>query len=277
MTFTPTSFHGAGGTLAVFVPSNAGLVIVADKRQTPKGVFCDGVEKILRPCRPARTAVVVTGLISLRDMPDLTGEELCDHLAKTPAPIDFGRTALAFLNAENTPVSHFNGQRFADAVFGDVGPYLSAGKLSGFADTRIAQIIVASYDPASRTSSLLAFGVDVGQGSQFQLQPLMVTTLTTPQGTHFGPASERAVLPFGEVPYLQEHVLAGAGKAFLGPAYAEIMSRGRVADVGPELARDAALNLIDAAAKTTETIPAPSGIGGGASAVLLGDEVVVLK
>ncbi|UPJ78584.1 hypothetical protein IVB16_27435 [Bradyrhizobium sp. 183] len=270
-------FDGMGGTLAVFVPSNAGLVIAADKRQTPMGVFCDGIEKILRPDRPARTAVVVTGLISLREMPDLSGQELCDYVANTPAPIDFGRTTLAFLSAENTPVAQFDGQKFTDAVFADVGPYLAAGKLSGLAGSRIAQIIIASYDPVARTSSILAHGVDLTADSRFLLQPLPVTASTTLQGTSFNPDSERILLPFGEVPYLQQHVLSGHGQMYLTGAYSEFLSKTRVRNVEPTLAGAAALEVIEATAKTTEIIPAPSGIGGGSSVLLLGEETVTLK
>ncbi|WP_407122841.1 hypothetical protein [Bradyrhizobium sp. STM 3561] len=271
------NFQGMGGTLAVLVPSSSGLVIAADMRQTPKGTFCDGINKILLPTRPARTAVVVTGLITLQDMPDLSGHDLCEHLAKMPAPIDFGRSTLSYLNAENTPVADFNGQRFADAIFADISPYLAAGKLSGFAGSRIAQIIIASYDPASHTSSVIAFGIDLTIEGGFLLQPTPVTAATTVKGTNLGPASERVILPFGEVSYLEQHVLFGHGRMYLTGAYFQILLKKTVGDVGSDLAAAAALDLIEAASKTAEIIPAPSGIGGGSSAVLLGEETVWLK
>lgn len=271
------SFRGMGGTLAVLVPSSSGLVIAADMRQTPKGTFCDGIDKILLPTRPKRTAAVVTGFTTLRDMPNLSGPELCEHLAKTPAPIDFGRSTLDYLNAENTQVADFNGERFADSLFADVSPYLAAGKLNAFAGSRIAQIVIASYDSAARTSSIIAFGVDLAWNMSFLLQPLAVTASTTIRGTSFAPKSDRAILPFGEVPYLEQHVISGHGRMYLTGAYFEILLKKVVGDVGSDLAAAAALDLIEAASKTTEVIPAPSGIGGGSSVVLLSNETVMLK
>src|SRR6185437_13249107 len=76
----PGEFSGAGGTLALFVPTRSGLVIAADMRQSPHGVFCDGINKILLPSRP-RTAVVVTGNITLQDTSNVPKAELCDFLA----------------------------------------------------------------------------------------------------------------------------------------------------------------------------------------------------
>ena len=271
------SFGGAGGTLAIFIPTNAGLVIAADKRQSPKGTFCDGVNKILIPDRPARTAVVITGNITLRDMPDLPPAQLCKFLAGTPAPIDFGRTTLAFLNAENVPLARFDGQKFTDVIYSELEPHISGGKLSTFFGTRVAQIIIADFDPSTMKCSLLALGIDLDGAGRFQLQPLPVTSSTTIGGTSFDIQSAPVVLPFGEVPYFNQYVLAGSGQALLNDDYSRVRSKQKVAQVDPELALSAALNLIEATSKTTEAIPAPFGIGGGASAVLIGIETVILR
>jgi len=271
------SFGGAGGTLAIFIPTNAGLVIAADKRQTPKGTFCDGANKILIPDRPARTAVVITGNITLREMPDLPPAELCKFLASTPAPIDFGRTTLAFLNAENVPLARFDGQKFTDVIYNEIEPHISGGKLSAFFGTRVAQIIIADFDPSTMKSSLLAFGIDLDGAGRFQLQPLLVTSSTTITGTSFDMQSDLVVLPFGEVPYFNQYVLAGPGQALLNDDYSRLRGKQKVAQVDPELALSAALNLIEATSMITETIPAPSGIGGGSSAVLIGSETVILR
>jgi hypothetical protein len=42
-------FSSEGGTLAVIIPTQAGLIVAADKRTTPDGIYCDGVNKILLP------------------------------------------------------------------------------------------------------------------------------------------------------------------------------------------------------------------------------------
>ncbi len=276
-TMSKASFGGAGGTLAIFIPTNAGLVIAADKRQSPKGIFCDGINKILIPHRPARTAVVITGNITLSEMPDLPPAELCKFLASTPAPIDFGRTTLAFLNSENVSLARFDGQRFAEVIYGELEPYISGGKLSTVFGTRVAQIIIADFDPSTTKSSLLALGIDLDSAGRFQLQPLPVTSSTTVSGTSFDLQSDRVVLPFGEASYLYQYVFNGPGQALLNDDYSRFLSKQKVAQVDLELASSVSLNLIEATSKTTEAIPAPSGIGGGASAVLIGGETVILR
>ncbi len=270
-----SDFSAEGGTLAIFIPTHSGLVIAADKRQSPQGIFCDGINKILIPERPPRTAVVITGYISLRDTANVPPAELCKFLASTPAPIDFGRATLEFLNSEGTQLSKLSGQRLADRIFGEIQPYLD--KLRPFFGTRIAQIIIADFEPETKMSSLLALGVDLDITGRFQLQPLPVTSFTTVKGTSFNLQSDRVVLPFGEVPYFNEHVLSGTGKIFLDEGYSHLVQKEKVSDIDPELASSVAVNLIEAASKTTEHIAAPSGIGGGVSAVLLGTETIILK
>jgi hypothetical protein len=184
---------------------------------------------------------------------------------------------LEFLNSEDTPLAKLSGQRLTDRIFGEIQPYLAAGNLRPFFGTRIAQIIIADFEPEAKTSSLLAFGVDLDLAGKFQLQPLPVTSFTTVKGTSFDLQSDRIVLPFGEVPYFNEHVLNGIGKTFIDEGYSHLLQKQKVSDIDPELASSVALNLIEAAAKTTEKIPAPSRMGGGASEVLLGTKTIILK
>jgi hypothetical protein len=83
-------YSAVGGTLAIFIPTRSGLVIAADMRTSPQGVFCDGINKILIPKRPPHTAVVVTGSATiLRDTSTIPLSELCAYIARTAAPIDF--------------------------------------------------------------------------------------------------------------------------------------------------------------------------------------------
>jgi hypothetical protein len=269
-------FSGTGGTLAIFVPSHAGLVIAADMRQSPRGVFCDGINKILLPSRP-RTAIVVTGNISLQDTSAVSDTELCKFLANNPAPIDFGRSARKFLDNTAIPFSQLNWQALTDQINSDIEPYVRAGNLRAFFATRIAQIVIAEFEPGTQTSKLLSLGVDLDVAGNFVLQPLRVTAVTSVRGDSFDLQSNRQILPFGEVAYYQQQVITGVGAQFLDKDYFELVTKTRVADVDPQLASSAALNLIYAASKATEIMPAPSGIGGGASAVLLGTETQILK
>ena len=267
-------FSAAGGTLAVFIPTNSGLVIAAAMRQTPKGIFCDGINKILIPDRP-RTAVIVTGYITLQDTSHVPNADLCAFLAKNPAPIDFGRSTLDFLKAENRNFDDINGQALTDRIYSDILPYIREGNLRPFFGTRIAQIIIAEYEPGTTTSKLLSLGVDLDPLGRFQLQPLHVTAATTVRGDSFNMQSSRAILPFGEVQYFNENVIAGDGKQFLSQEYFKLLEKHVVAEIDSALASSVALNLIDAASKATEIKAAPSGIGGGSSAVLLGSETKI--
>lgn len=264
-------FSGAGGTLAIFVPTRGGLVIAADMRQSPGGIFCDGINKILLPRRP-RTAVVVTGNITLQNTSNIPKTDLCDYLAKNRAPIDFGRSALEFLDSTSAPFAELDWAALTDHIYESIVPYIKAGNLNPFFGTEIAQIIFAEFEPDTQTSKLLSLAVKLDPVGNFGLQPLPVTAATTIRGDSFHLHSDRQILPFGEVPYYQQHVIAGVGQQFLTQDYFDLVGKSKVADVDPGLASAAALNLISAASKATDIVAAPSGIGGGESAVLLATE-----
>jgi hypothetical protein len=269
-------FSGAGGTLAIFIPAHSGLVIAADMRQSPQGVFCDGINKILLPSRP-RTAVVVTGNITLQDTSNIPKGELCDFLAKNRAPIDFGRSAREFLDSTSAPFSELSWSALTDQIYQSIAPYITAGNLNLFFGHEIAQIIFAEFEPATQSTKLLSLAVNLDAAGNFTLQPVPLTAETTIRGDSFNSQSDRQILPFGEVAYYQQQVLAGVGKQFLSHDYFDLVAKSKVADVDPGLASTAALNLIHAASKATEIMAAPSGIGGGESAVLLGSETQVLR
>ena len=269
-------FSSAGGTLAIFVPTRSGLVIAADMRQSPQGVFCDGINKILLPSRP-RAAVVVTGNITLQDTANVPKEELCDFLARNRAPIDFGRSAREFLDSTSVPFSELNWSALTDQIHQSIAPYIKAGNLNPFFGTEIAQIIFAEFEPATQSSKLLSLAVNLDLVGNFNLQPVPLTAATTIRGDSFDLQSDRQILPFGEVAYYRQQVVAGVGKQFLSQEYYDLVAKSKISDVDPNLASAAALNLITAASKATEIMAAPSGIGGGESAVLLGYDTQVLR
>jgi hypothetical protein len=221
--------------------------------------------------------VVITGNITLQDTSNVPDAELCKFLAKNPAPIDFGRSALEFLNTTTVPFSELNWPVLTNQIHNNILPYVKAGNLRPFFGTRIAQIIVAEFEPCTQTSKLLSLGVDLDNAGNFTLQPLPVTAATTIRGDSFDLQSDRQILPFGEVAYYEQQVIAGVGTQFLSPDYFELAAKTKVAEIDPKLATSAALNLISAASKATEITVAPSGIGGGDSAVLLGTETQVLR
>jgi hypothetical protein len=270
-------FSGSGGTLAIFLPTRDGLVVAADKRQSPRGIFCDGINKILVPSGMPRTVVVITGFVSLQDISKIPDAELCSHLAETPAPIDFGRTALRFLEAHHSALKQLDGQAFAEQIQADILPYLRAGNLRPFFGTRLAQIVIADFDPNTKTSMILAMGVDLDRSGAFLLQPLPVSERTNVRGTTFQLQDDRAALPFGEVEYYKQNVVAGFGTRFLGDAYREFLQKEKISDIDGQLGASVAENLIEAASNATEIVAAPSGIGGGISVALIADDVRFLK
>jgi hypothetical protein len=275
--YMSSEYSASGGTLAIFLPTRDGLVVAADRRQTPRGIFCDGVNKILIPNGMPRTVVVITGYVSLQDTSRISDAELCKYLAETPAPIDFGRTALKFLEARRAALKELDGRAFADQIYADIMPYLQAGNLRPFFGTRLAQIVIADFDPDTKASTILALGIDLDWNGNFLLQPLPVSERTNVRGTTFELSDTRAALPFGEVEYYKQNVIAGFGARFLGEAYHEFLQKEKISDVDTQLGRTVAQNLIEAASNATKAIAAPSGIGGGVSIALIAQDVRFTK
>lgn len=272
-----TEYSAAGGTLAIFLPTRNGLVVAADKRQSPRGIFCDGTNKILVPTGIPQTIVVITGYITLQDTSKIPDAELCKYLAETSAPIDFGRTTLRFLETHHSTLKNLDGQALADQIHADIAPFLQAGNLHSFFGTRLAQIVIADFDPGTMTSMILALGVDLDQNGAFSLQPLPVSARTNVRGTTFQLQDDRAALPFGEVEYYRQNVVAGPGTRFLSEQYRDFLQREKIADIDSQLGASVAENLIEAASNATEIVAAPSGIGGGVSVALIADNVQFLK
>jgi hypothetical protein len=147
------------GTLVVVIPTSEGIVVAADKRTSPGGIYCDGVAKILISKQP-NTAVFVTGLASLRDTSSIPLQDLCRVLADTPAPIDFGRTTLAFLENQSS-LRELSGQALTEAIYADVRPYIEGGQLRPLmGQQRLATIVILNFDPVTSSSRVWAFWVN---------------------------------------------------------------------------------------------------------------------
>ena len=224
-----------------------------------------------------RTVVVITGYISLQDTSKIPDAELCKYLAETSAPIDFGRTTLSFLEAHRSSLKELDGQAFTDRVHTDITPHLQAGNLRSFLGTRLAQIVISDFDPDTKTSMILALGVDLDQNGALSLQPIRISTRTNVRGTTFQLQDDRDAIPFGEGAYYSQNVVAGAGTKFLGESYRAFIQKKKISDVDSQLGASVAANLIEAASKVTEIVAAPSGIGGGISVALIADDVRFLK
>lgn len=258
------------GTLVVVIPTSEGFVVAADKRASPSGIYCDGVAKILIAKQP-NTAVFVTGLASLRDTSTIPLQDLCRVLADTPAPIDFGRSTLAFLERQSSPMQELSGQALTEVIYPDVKPYIEGGQLRDLmGQQRIATIVILNFDPVTSSSRLWAFWVNFTGPFGFQLQPQQPPL-------HYRPDNLPDVQPFGENEYLLTHVLNGVGRQFLDGSYEAVRSKPAISQVSAIDASKAAINWIEAATKSSELVKPPSGIGGGIDCLLLGRETKVLK
>jgi hypothetical protein len=265
-----TIFSPSGGTLVIVVPTSEGVVIAADKRTSPGGVYCDGVAKILQPPNHANMAVFITGLSTLRDHSTIKPEDLCKALASTPAPIDFGRSTLAFLEKQPAPISELNGQALTEMIYADIKQFIEGGQLNSLMGQRIATIVVVDHEAATRTSRIWSFWVQLTGPVGFQLQPAH-------HPLKFGPTDRPVVLPYGENEYYYTHVLNGVGRDFIDENLHIVSNAPNVSLVAVDAGAGAAINLIEAASKAADLVKPPSGIGGGVDCVLVGQERKILR
>ncbi|MCA1414478.1 hypothetical protein I6F30_25480 [Bradyrhizobium sp. NBAIM20] len=261
-------FSAVRGTLVIAIPTSAGLVVAADRRTTPRGIYCDGVRKILVP-KPKGTAVFITGMATMRDTSGIADEELCETLRRTPAPIDFGRMTVDFVDTHTEPLINVDGQQLADAIFAEIRRYIEGGELQPFFGQQyVTTIVVASFDPESRVSRVWQFWVNFTGPVLFQLQPLPVRQFTLDDVPD--------IILFGENEYFVTNVRNGIGRQFLDGSIETIRDKRSIANVSVEDARKAGVNLIEAAAETASLIKPPSGIGGGVDCALVGEETRLL-
>jgi hypothetical protein len=263
------SLSPASGTLVIAIPTNQGLVIAADRRTTPRGIFCDGVRKILLP-KTAGSAVFVTGMATMSDVSAIPDERLCEELFNTPAPVDFGRATVAFIDKQKSPLTSIDGQQLTEAIFAEVRPYIDGGQLRQFfGQARVTTIVIASFNPQTAQAHIWQFWINFTGPMLLQLQPLPVRT--------FGLGDPPDIVPFGENDYLAANVLHGIGRQFLDGSIDVISLKTSIAEVSIKNACDASVNLIEAATKTADLIKPPSGIGGGIDCAVIGPDTKFLE
>lgn len=263
------SFSPVGGTLVIVIPTQAGLIVAADKRTTPDGVYCDGVKKIIIPKQALPMAVVITGLASFRDTSNIPRSGLCNVMASTPAPIDFGRTASLYIGSQSVGIAKLDLQGLADALYAEMKPFIDGGPLNPFFGTRLALVNMLDFEPDTLTSNIKSLAIDLGPHGEFRLQPVYYR--------QFGPTDRPEVMPFGEVPFYRENVMNGPGRTFLNGSLEQLTSKTRVSEIDPDLGSLIAINLIEATSKTTDLIKPLTGIGGGVDCILLARENKVFR
>jgi hypothetical protein len=262
-------FSSAGGTLAVMIPTQAGLIIAADKRTTPDGIYCDGVNKILLPKKTEPIAILITGLATFRDTSNIPRSELCNVLATTPAPVDFGRAVSLYIDSQSVGVAKLDLQGVTEAIYAEMKPYISGGQFNKMFGTRLAVIVMADFEPKTSVSNVKALAIELGPHGEFRLQPAYYA--------RFEITDRPVAIPFGEGPYFSDNVLNGPGRKFLDGSLERLNAKSRVSEIDADFGSTVAINMIEAASKTADIIKPPTGIGGGVDCVLLSHESIVLR
>ncbi len=256
----------AHATLAALVPSRDGLIVAADSRISFLGAECDGAFKIIEPARPMRTVAIVTGDSIFVSPPPAGVSNLCQYLESAPRRLNIDTLVRDYLerSADDPTQLAFDGlgaacvrrvERFRQA-------YPEA--LRGFMGRDLFSVVVASYDPGTRTSLLRNFVVRIDARTRHVGAARFTQTAVSPH-------DPREVWIYGETSYVDRYVYAGFGRQFLSPATLGFLrDRTPVGQTPLDRAVAVAADIVQAASRAAQKVPAPSGIGGPIRVVLLG-------
>lgn len=260
------------GTLVVIVGSAKGLVIAADSRSTVPSIpvtYCDDAFKILIPKRPNRTVVMVTGNGSWIDSKPSRTTDLCSVVRTSPQLLDIGSLVKNYIETKNSKLTNVSLLELGDICVTAMKQLQSTYPLvfQSLIGQEVFSVVMADYEPKTRVALIRNFVVRIDADSK-EIQAARFSTDTISEGDKW------VVIPFGESDYFFKTVYHGVGHQFINAAIFNSMVAGkRVGQASLDEAVDAAVNTIDAAAHTTELVPAPSGIGGPIDVVLLGDKL----
>jgi hypothetical protein len=257
-----------GGTLIVMVPTADGLVIAADSRDTINGKggyqhFCDASFKIGLVSKFDRTAFVVTGHNTVWDLTQaIYLDEIC---SKRRAVFDIGAIVKeAFESGRTSPETVL--ETLPEICVCAVNEFSSVN--NGYQSLRgkqLFQIAVGRFDPSDSVSMVDSFAVVLGENAEVRSADL--------KSQRFKLDQEPSLSLYGEAGYLTQNVFNGPGLQFLTERYGRFKNgQKHVADVDVIVGADFAIDLIEAAAKTSSIVPPPTGIGGPVDVVLLGKD-----
>jgi hypothetical protein len=256
-----------GGTLVVTAPSKDGLIVAADsKMDFGNDVICDFHHKISEPNRPDRTVVAVVGASLNMPAPPARGVLDCAYLRQAPRYFDINALAKNYLETSGVNVATMKTEQLAALCIETIAAFQKArgNDIRSFWGNRMFRVILASYEPAERRSTVKSFSLSLrANGEPFVSEHETQVT---------GPASPRSMTATGETEFLQKQVMNGPGKQFLTNAYREWGKKTTIADIGHSLALNAVVDMIEAAGKTADLLRANLALGGPVDAVLLGDQ-----
>jgi len=263
----------ARATLVVLVPLADGLVVAADSRMSFMGSECDGAFKIVELARHARTVVMVTG-DSIFLKPPAAGEtDICHYVESAPRMLDVASVVQNYLDQHAADPARLPLEDLGAVCVRAVERFRQSNPATfeGYAGKEIFSVIVASYDPASRVATLRNFVVRVdagaGKAGTHRIEAARFSSIAVK------PKDRRGVWIYGETAYVEKNVFAGFGRQYLSATTLDFIRANQpVGDAPLSQAVAVAVNVIEATSRTTEKIPAPSGIGGPIRAVLLGNK-----
>ncbi len=255
---------GIEGTLVVVVPFRDGLVVASDTRSKILGHFCDGNNKVIFPGNWKSGFIAGTGMsewISAR-VP-LWPHDPCGDIAKNGITFfDAKEVAKAFVEAQSKPLADTDLEALFRHVIAKVEEVAASSPdyVRSFAGSTMFQLVFGEYDEANKVTIVRSvqfnLNADFSYGGNINTQKLELTSL--PDYPHFGHTDA-----------FNNHVIEGAGKEHLPKSLPAFEDKKKIEEVTRAEAEYIAIGLIEAAKKTSETVPDLMGIGGAIDAYLL--------
>jgi hypothetical protein len=257
------------GTLVVVVPSKEGLVVAADSRSSVGNTHCDSAYKIIELNKPARTVATVTGYGIFAQNPGPAVQDICEYLKEAPRLLDIEQVVKEYVEKANVKVANIRIDDLAKDCLAALQRFKVAFPLAipPFAGRELFNVVLAGYDSETKTATIRFFVIRVVP-STLDFEVIKISQVD------YGPQSTRDYAAFGETDYLNKHVFGGEGRKFVNSDTIAFLlnEKKTVSETSVAEAVAIATNLIDATARTTEVIPAPTGIGGPIDVVLIGQD-----
>lgn len=232
------------------------------------GINCDNQRKILIPDAPDRTIATITGTGTILAAPaqPVPLAKICEHVRTGRRLLDIDKAVLEFVQLASTPVSALDISALAARCLDEVNrAHRNGAPLEEWRNSEMFVVVLAAYDPIRSEFLTRGFKVRVSEALSPEATGHFTDTRTK--------TSRQDYWLFGEADYFNAHVVGGAGRLLLGPAVTRLLTTNQsIQALGPDDAESVAVELITAAALTTNVVRARSGIGGPVDVVLLGTE-----
>jgi hypothetical protein len=268
------------GTLGIAVPTRRGLVVAADSRASNEYQtrFCDEDCKLQVPVRPDRIAILITGLCELRRSSNES--DFCKHLREAHSLLNVREVVRRFLeDATGLQIPSVNmGQIVQDAL---IPAYAS---LSSEARDIIRPIRMQCRSSINFFHYDLVHSVACIRSCTVALSSELVPYIEDEIRCDDRQTDACAVYRFGEHGYVDNCVLSsnGVGHKFLSKETKKFLNHvicgdKTVGDIGKSQGLGVAIDVIEAASRTAETVRPPTAIGGPVDVLFLGADLAPIK